>query len=225
MKKHRTLRIGAILLLIITVGAYWAWTRANAAPGWYKPPAATDVEVVRLAENVEYGLIEEFHKIRESDEPWRLRVRERQINAWLAARLPEWIKQQRGTWPTEFGTPQIRVGRSGLDVAVEVNVDDRKHVLVTRLVPEVHDGQLRFTVDEVGLGRLSIGGAPAEKLIGWIGEVADGSGAGFLGMLTGEEQVGSRIDLSDGRRVELMEMTLTGGAIVLKNRTLPAPRP
>jgi len=231
MKRPRRLW-GCLLILLVFVlalagGAAWLWRQAHATPVWYSPPDPGAQPVATLAETVEYRMTEEFQKIRGED-IWTLRILEEQINAWLAARLPEWIDHEPDlNWPGEFGIPQIRVDGRGIDLAVPVGVGDRSAVLIARLAPEIVGGQLHLNLEQAGIGRLSLPGEPAERLMSAIEQVAPGGALDdeavrrLLGVLSGEEGISSLVDLSDGRRVELLDLTLGDGMIEITSRTLP----
>ena len=230
MRLWRRWCISIVLLLVIVAGGAWLWRCARSAPSWYATLDPNDQAVIGLADTVEKRLLEEFHKIRPDEDPWTVRVREHQLNAWLAARLPEWIAHEEDLdWPRELGAPQIHVEEDGINLAVEVTLDDHAQVITTRLTPQIIDGHVYLTVDRVGVGRIALPGEGAEKLLELIERIApdgvfDESVADrFLGMLSGnEEAAGSRISLSDGRLVELIEMHLSDGAIDLTGRTLSA---
>jgi hypothetical protein len=218
-------RVLLVLLLVVIGGGAWAWHRAGSAPEWYAPPNPADQRVVQLAERVEYGMVEEFHRIRPRDEAWRLRVEEDEVNAWFAARLPEWIEHhEEVAWPDSLGAPQVRVVENGMEIALGVEGD---HVLVTRVVPEIVDGEMRLVLDRVGVGRLTMPGATASRMLEIIEGALPADAVGedlaplLSGLLTGGDGVESRIDLSDGRTVELMDLLLSEGAIEFTSRTHP----
>ena len=227
------------IMLVLAVGGFFLWYQARSAPKWYQPADPDAPEVAALAERVEYGLVEAYHKIRPEGDPWQVKVRDEEVNAWLATRMPEWIAHDEQTeWPSEFGTPQIDIGPEGINVAVEVQLGDRKQVLVSRLTPQFSDGQMQFKIDRVGLGRLAIPGVAATKLLNMVDEIAPGgvldadiaqklmSKAGGMGGMSDADGLSPDLELGDGRIVELLNMRLQDGAIDLTNRTLlPNGRP
>ncbi|MDY7108203.1 MAG: hypothetical protein SYC29_06155 [Planctomycetota bacterium] len=231
MKRSRG-RWGCLLLLLVVflfaAGAAWLWHEARSAPAWYAPPDPRAGPVTELAERIEYNATVQMQKIREADEPWTMRLEQRQINAWLAARLPEWVADESAGWPEEFGVPQVRIDEAGIDLAIEVAVGGRSGVLVSRLAPRIVDGQLRLNLEKAGVGRLGVSGEPAEKLIGAFERIAPGGAVGdetirrFLDLLAGEEGIPSMLELSDGRRVELIELTLGEEMLEITSRTRPA---
>ncbi len=118
--RGRGRRIAGGLALVAGVAAVAALVlrAALAPPAWYAPPTADDAEAVRLAERVEYRLAEELQRVRPTAEPWSVRLTDAQVNAWLALRLPAWVRQETGrTWPAHVGPPQVRTRPSGLVMA------------------------------------------------------------------------------------------------------------
>ena len=224
-------RLRRILFLVLLLGAaalIWVWAESRRAPAWYRPPDPTDVAVVEMAEQVEYGVVESFHKIRPAEKPWRVRLSDGQINAWLAARLPEWLAHEgSGAWPAGMGLPQINITENGIDVAIQAPVGDGTQLLVSRLAPRIVDGRVRVEVDRVGVGRVAVPGSPAVSIIELIDRIAPAAGMeGDLArqladVLTGSGEMDARVSLADGRRVELLEMACRDGAIELTSRTLP----
>jgi hypothetical protein len=231
MKRSRR-RWGCFVLLLIAIlfvgGAGWLWHQARSAPAWYAPPDPQAQAVNELAERVEYNTTVQMQKIRNAGESWTVRLEQDQINAWLAARLPEWIAHESGDWPEEFGIPQIRIDEAGVDLAIEIGAGGRSGVLVSRLAPQIVDGRLRLNLEEAGVGRLTVSGEPAQKLIDAFERLAPGGAVGedtvrqLLDVLSGEEGLPSLLDLSDGRRVELTALTLGQEMIDIACRTLPA---
>jgi hypothetical protein len=224
---RRALGVLFVMLLMMVATGAWFWHNLRAAPEWYAPPPADDIEVEVLAEQVEYGLVEQFHKIRPEGDEWTLRVRENQINAWLSARMPEWIAfQEKMDWPDELGVPQVRVDQEGIQLAVEVNLEGTRQVVTTRVDPRVSQGRLRLELDRVGLGRVALPGAATDRLMELLDDVAvDGKFLGDSGLgaiLQGEGSLASGLSLSDGRVVELLNVHCVDGAIDLTSLTRAA---
>ncbi len=220
-------RILTSLFVLAALGAGVLWLMANSAPSWYAPPDPADEQVAELAESVEYQLVERFHKIRPESEPWTVRIREGQINAWLASRMPEWIAHDQSfDWPEGLGTPQVHFSEEGVSLAVAAHLQDTERVLVTRLTPEIVDGRLRFSVDRMGIGNLRLPGHSIDKLIGLINRISSGAALdanaaeGLADILAGEQDFDSHVDLADGRRVEIIDLALSDGVLDLTSRTV-----
>ena len=105
----------ALILLVAFLGVF-AYFLMRTAPDWYQPPSADDPEIADLAATVEYRIVEELQRIRDTTDPkpWTVRVREEQVNAWLVARLPEWLMHEHGeSWPDDLRAPQIHIHPDG----------------------------------------------------------------------------------------------------------------
>ena len=234
-KRRRRIRLFwrillSLVVLIVLAGAF-LWYHATSAPEWYAPPDPDDAQVAEYAERVEYRLVEEYQKIRQEEEPWTMRLDDGQLNAWLAARLPEWTAHEKDFhWPAGFGVPQVHVEEDGINLAIEIEAAGQSGVLVTRLAPRIVDGQIRLEVSRVGMGRVTLPGEPARALADLLEELAPGQDLGgggarnLLGVLSGNHAVEARMGLADGRLVELLHVQLGDGTIELTNRTLPAGR-
>ncbi|MBT5583873.1 MAG: hypothetical protein HOJ54_07710, partial [Phycisphaerae bacterium] len=89
--------LGAVIGLILLAAIGW-WL-AGLTPQWYQSAATTDAAASELGETAEYRLVEEFQKIRPEEDVWRLRIPEEAINAWLTARLKQWLAGRGVDWP------------------------------------------------------------------------------------------------------------------------------
>ena len=215
-------------LLLLSLGAAWVWQGSQRAPAWYTPPDPTDIAVVQMGETVEYGVVESFHKIRPPEDTWKLRVSDGQINAWLATRLPGWLSHGgQEAWPIDLGLPQVHIGEHGIDVALPASVGEGTQLLVSRLAPRVVDGRVQVDVDRVGVGSIAVPGASAASLVELIDRIVPAEDAEadlvrkVVDLLAGRAQMDAVLPLSDGRRVELLDLAFVDGAIELTNRTLP----
>jgi hypothetical protein len=217
-------------LVIVVVGVV-LFRQAQVAPTWYAPPDVTDEEVQVFAETVEYKVMEAFHEVREPEKAWDLILPEEHLNAWLAARLPEWIAHEHQLkWPEDLGAPQVRMGRRGIDLAVEVSMGDGARVVTARVVPAIREGAIALDVDRVGLGRVTLPGEPATSVAELIERYApdtlESDGAQWmLSFLRGEQRIDTIMDLADGRTVELLEMELGKQKLRLRSRTLSGTTP
>lgn len=218
------------LTLVVGIGGGWLWRQSRMPPAWFQPPAAPGAADADMAEGIEYQVVETFHKLRPETDTWTVRIREEQINAWLAARLPDWIAHHEIDWPEDFGLPQARVGPAGIDLAVEVGAGEGRRVVVTRIAPRLVDGAIRLDVERVGVGRVALPGEAAGRVLDIIDRIAPGSvidedmAQRLVAVLTDGDGFGPAIELGDGRRVELVDVVLTDGAIALTNRTVPGGR-
>lgn len=221
-------RLFAVCFVLMVIGALVVWRLTRTPPHWYAPPNANDAAVVDLADQVEYRLLEEFQKIRDTPEPWRLRIREEQINAWLATRLMDWIAHHEDlTWPEDLDLPQIRFQPDGISLAVSIEALGGNTVVVTRVMPHFDGGDLFVELDHYSVGRLSLPGESTNHLAKLIDRYAgstamDDPGAQLLVRLfKGEERIDPVLTLADSRRVRLTNLQLESGSVVLTAHTLP----
>lgn len=224
----RPRRIALTLLILLGFGAAALWHLSTLGPRWYAPPDPSDQTVVALADAVEYRLVEEAQKLRPAqDNRWTLRVRESQVNAWLAARLPKWIAHRHGQqWPSNLGTPQVRMEPVGVSVAVPVVEGAGRQVLVARLVPQLAGGQMNVWIESVALGRIKLRGESMADLVQFLADhipqlVENANVRPVIAALEQGDSFTPEFDLSDGRRVRLLNFRLADGWIDFEVVTLP----
>lgn len=221
----------AMILLLIALATFLALL-TRSAPAWYRPPEPTDQQALALADQVEFRLLEEFQKVRPEPEPWKLRVREEHINAWLATKLRDWIESRPDLhWPENIDLPQVRFEPDGISLAVSIDAMGPAKIVVTRIRPRFEDGELFATVEQFSLGRLNIPGEPVQR----IADLVDRHAADFAGqepvaqlllrMLRGEERIDPVLELADSRRVRLTDIQLDTGSLVLTAQTLSGDAP
>lgn len=128
-------------------------------PAWYRPTGPTDAAAARLAERVEYGLLEQVQRVRPAGSRWTIRITDEQANAWLAARLPDWWRTRSGRpWPQELAPPQIITRAEALQWAAAVSGSGMRLGVVGRVVPESGGPSASggMPVAAVGLGRIGL---------------------------------------------------------------------
>lgn len=175
-----------------------------------------------MGETAEYRLVEEFQKIRPADAVWRLRIPEDAINAWLATRLPRWLKGQGGSWPTGVGTPQVHITTSGLHISMPHPALGGR-IGTLRVRPAVIDNQIQCAVS-AGVGRLPIA-IPATGMNLSNGDASDPTDPLHdLEQLLQGDRVAALIPLVDRRIVTIHDIDLQDGSVVIAATTsLPAP--
>ena len=220
-----------LLLAVITIAVTAAtvlWFTAHRPPRWWAPLEPADPEVRHLAERVEYRLIEEAHKARPANEPWRLRITQEQINAWLAARLGEWIAHQRDLdWPQGLGVPQVTLEPTGPVVGFRLGGSDRPRYFAARIVTAFDTDGVRLHIDRLWHGRLRVPGDPIAIMNEMLGEYADPAFLDdpetrrWLAILAGADPIDPVIELTDGRRVRITNIDCSTGWLILEGMTLP----
>jgi len=216
--------LGVMIVLAATAAVIWRMTQLP--PAWYAPPSVSNEETVALAEEVEYRLLEQVQKFRGSAEPsWTRRVRQEQINAWLATRLRPWIEHERGDqWPAELGTPQVRVQEGRITLALPITDGGTVRMIVAGLIPEITDRGLTLRLVEVSLGRLTLPGDPLVALAGRLSHLAAEGGNNprldeALEVLSGRRAIDPVFELADGRQVRLVSLRPHEGFIDIEMRT------
>jgi hypothetical protein len=229
-RRFRPLRVGLfvalVLVILLTAGMLGLWRLTYMAPAWWSPPDPDDRQTEALAERVEYRLAEEAHKIRTEPSPWWIEIKQDQINAWLASRLPDWVAHEHGLqWPAEVGRPQVNLNEGGVSVGVDIETDVGTRYVVAHLAPRFVDGELSLTLDSVSVGRMRIPGSS----VGSVMDRVRASGTGrflddpsveaLIAALEGGQAIDPTLTLNDGRRVRLLDVRCTRGALLLQCRT------
>ncbi len=198
-------------------------------PGWYRPPGPDHEPAVQLAEIAERRLAEEVHLIRESDEPWSLRIREDQVNAWLALRMPDWFSHHTDwKWPAGLGTPQVRFRTDRILLAVRIDTAYGRRTFVIHFAPEV-DEQSRFRprVSGLGIGRLGTAGVSGQRVHDLLQSFQPGIAERpefleWMEILTGDRALDARFRLADRREIIVERIRLGPGTLDVRARTRPA---
>ncbi|MFO0784622.1 MAG: hypothetical protein U0636_13185 [Phycisphaerales bacterium] len=115
----RRRRRALVVLGALVVAAAAAAGAARLQPGWFhSQPAAGDAQL-ETARALEQFVASELTHVRgKGAQAWRMRVRAEDVNAWLAARLPQWLEHDRSLpWPQDVGTPQARVDGQAFELA------------------------------------------------------------------------------------------------------------
>ena len=216
--------LGLILILGVSVGILWQLTREN--PYWWSPIDLSDPKISIEAEQFEYSLIEQSHKIRTKNEPWAIRIRDEHINAWLAERLSAWLTHDQNlNWPENVSVPLVRLSEDHISIAVELNFDQSARVITLEFEPIILEDELLLRVTGISLGRLTLPGTPVGKVAKWLNEAAP---EGFFDDLRVSQLLELLLEgrafmpiqsLSDGRKVRLVDIVCEDGSIVLKCNT------
>ena len=62
----------------------------------FVPPAQSSEQIDARARQFERSFAAEFTRVRPSADPWAIRIREQDLNAWLWVRLPDWVAHFEG---------------------------------------------------------------------------------------------------------------------------------
>ena len=207
---------GVSLLVIVVVVVL---ILANGVPTIHDPPSADDPVAIEVSNVFEQNFASEVTRVRPDQEPWGVRVREADLNAWLWTRLPAWVAHTAGT--SAFGAEpmlqahispdRIRLSTDSFVIAFEARVLEQR----VKIRPAAGSSIGRLPLPSVVFDRF-IESMPLSRL----GEsLVEGS----LGESDPEAEAGdlpNRFELHDGRRIELLEIQLDEGEVVLVFRTL-----
>jgi hypothetical protein len=178
---------------------------ANTAPAWWNATPDTGERALDISRALEQGVASELTKVRgPGAQSWRVSVRTQDLNAWLNARLPQWLAHDASLpWPKDVQMPQVRIGTDGIEAAAEWNgwivasawkVESGNAQLAARLVP-----------NGAKVGRL-----PAP--------FASGVGAWFVPQLA--HAVPLELHLGDGRVVRVTGVTFGHDQAVIDCTTI-----
>jgi hypothetical protein len=229
-RRKRLWRWLIVAAVLVVASAAIMWWLSRMAPAWWRPPDPRSPEVAELADRVEFRIVEEAQKIRSPEERlWRLRIREEQVNSWLAARLPAWIARQPSlVWPESFGRPQVHFQRDGLTLALEVRGGSRSRVLIGRFRPRLTSDGLYLPIDSLHIGRVRVPGDPVSRIQHLLADPETSEAFSrpvlddLIRVLRGDAPLAPFLSLADQRRIRLRGVELGLGEVVLSLETLPA---
>jgi hypothetical protein len=223
---RRLFRIALVVLALLVVGGVVLWRVSRTPPAWYHPPDVRAPAVNELAETVENRMVEQAQKVRPRAEQWSLRIRENQVNAWLATRLPKWIANQgEAEWSANRGALQVRFEPGAISLAAPIERGSSSRTLVARVQPTLESTGLRLNLDRVALGRIALPGEPLANLLRIVEPMLPASfdfdrARALMNVLDGTTLVEPEINLADGRRVRLMALRIDEGVLEFTAQTL-----
>ena len=192
--------LAVVALLAAAVGA------ARRAPAWWSEPSPWPSEDAALetARSLEQGIASETTRVRaKGSEEWSVRVRAADLNAWLAARLPQWLEHDRSLpWPDGVERVRVAIDADGLALAADWN----GFVVTTRWRVDSGEGGAPATLRAAGS---SVGSLPVP--------FASGVGAWFVPELG--RPLALRARLGDGRSVTVSDVEFSGGEAIVDCRT------
>lgn len=241
--------VGAMLLVfVLAIGTtmFISWRLASQPPEWWRPVNSADPTVDTAARRVENSISDQVHRVRPSAEAgagegaapgsatWTLVIKEAEANAWLAARLEDWLlnRSERVVWPTGASMPQVSFadGLVRLGFEIKQGASAKGRVLSVAMRPSIDaQGALWLTLESLSVGRFPVpGGTVAQG-----GSMLEGrlppemkenpDTARFLKAISGTAPLTDKAvtKLSDGRRVQILRITPKPGEVEFECRTLP----
>jgi len=202
-KPHRLRRAVLWIIACAAVLGGTAWLLSVANPSrWIDPRIiAEDEESDRRSRELEQNLPAAISRIRPVGEPWIMRIRDVDINAWIALRMPKWQQHDPSlAWPIEGATAQVEFGEG----CVTIRIAAHQRIWSGTFTPTVEAGSIHLDPGWGAVGMLPVpGGASlASRLM-------EGDAAKNLSLP-------SIFKLGDGRQVEVRRIDLVGGAVEIE---------
>ncbi len=195
----------AALLVLIALAAV-ALVLARAAPSWWAPVPRDAAGALDTARALEQGIASETTKVRGAGvQPWSVRVKAKEIDAWLGARLPQWLEfDQSLPWPEGVNGVQSEIDAGGFTLAA----DWKGFVVSTRWAIDPGSEGAPATLRAAGT---SVGNLPIP--------FAAGVGAWFVPALGAPLPLEAK--LGDGRRVRVVNVEFAEGEAIVDCETVP----
>ncbi|MBL9147724.1 MAG: hypothetical protein JNM94_03435 [Phycisphaerae bacterium] len=196
-------------------------------PAWWNPPSRVDPVAVVAGEKLENACVTEVHRVRPRGESWAVRVRDDDVNAWIATRLPKWLEHS-GT----VDAPQAMVRFRPDRIEIGARVEGVPSVSVLRCSPRMENGRLRLDGLRTRLGDLPlpfVHGILTRELAAALESPDAPDELRALAALLAGEAAAPRFSLGDGRIVELRNIEVDEGELRLEFVTeleggIPGPR-
>ncbi|MDZ4829232.1 MAG: hypothetical protein SGJ09_03420 [Phycisphaerae bacterium] len=214
-------RIGWALLFVtaLTVIAGVALLRT---PSWWSPVAAENPAALEAGENFENACISESHRVRPENQPWAVRVRDAEVNAWLATRLPKWVEHLGALRP---GAAQVRFTEGTIELATEIA--GLPSIASLRIAPVVANGAISLGRQRVAVGRFPLPVAHSLVIAPLVRSLGGSDAPDELQLaiaLLGGQAIKAEFELADGRVVRVRDIEVHDGEMLLEFETAPPAR-
>jgi hypothetical protein len=186
-------------------------------PAWWAPITAVDDAMHVRAERFEQAFVSEMHRVRGEGGPWAIRIRESDINEWLAARLPLWCDH---AGIERIGAVQVRLTAEAIELAIET--PELPALAVVRARPLLDEKGLRPSIEAARLGRLALpilGDRAVRTTLLSLGE-EDNELFALLAVILRNEPIAAAFELGDGRRLRLRDLEVREDEMLLEFETL-----
>ena len=183
---------------------------SKSRPKWFQADFSSDAQMESRSADFEQGLAAQFTKVRGHDSVWAIRIPEKDMNEWLASRLPKWLEYQ-GKSAEQFNCKvQVRCQQDHLQIAAEnswgVGVIEITPRMQSTTKEIVTPATLNIQPTAAAIGALSI---PTFII----------STFGPTDMF--ESLQASEFRLADGRRVKVQDIEVLPGEIRMQLETSP----
>ncbi|MBC24450.1 MAG: hypothetical protein CMJ32_11115 [Phycisphaerae bacterium] len=216
-------RILLVIAAMIPIGLLLIVALVLSRPGWWIQPAEVDPTEVEQASQFEQGIVSGFQRIRPDQESWAVRIRQEDVNAWLARRLPRWIDHdQQLQWPEGVGMPQVSFQDGHVVVAATRRTLGMDVIIGASIEPSIVNGRLSLSWEDGFVGRLSILVIKPTVLVPLI-ESAIGSLVSESDPAEFSDPIDPVIGLADGRQVRIIDIEVVDGSMYVQCRTSRRP--
>ncbi len=194
----------SILVLLSIIGVTIFFWLLSSPMSWYSHVQST-VPDESVAEQAEFRLVEELHKIRTEGEIWKLRIQDNAVNAWLTHRFEDWLTHEDSmSLPEGMSSPLIHTTSDGIWLGVVAAYTDGEQPVAVECFALIEGGNLVLTPRRLRIGKLPL---PLS----------------FLESMIDEQNVSlelsPQIELMDERIVTIQALNLEDGAIILTCKT------
>lgn len=142
--------------LAIVLALLGGWLAFQRIPGWYQPVRVADEDALQRIRDDLSGTYDRFNGLLiNSHEPFEFRIRQGQINAWLAAREQIWT-ESRFWLPDELRAPFLAIQEGRVRPAVTFADGDIRTVLNTRLSLSADEKNIFVRLEGVYLGSVPV---------------------------------------------------------------------
>ncbi|MDH3583645.1 MAG: hypothetical protein OER86_05465 [Phycisphaerae bacterium] len=132
-----------LLLIALVAGGTLLWTLWRSKPTYWQILDPASPAVQSEAAEIERQLPTLLTRVRPDEPTWTLEVSQTQINAWLSARLPQWLSNQ-GVNSQVTGSvrnPMVAIFPDRIEIAAEVNPLGREQVVRALFRPDYGNPQ------------------------------------------------------------------------------------
>jgi hypothetical protein len=188
-------------VLIVVIALWWMLT---SKPDYWHVLDGKNAEIRTAGERVEQTVSSLVTRVRPTGQTWQLPLSNQNINHWLAARMPNWLANQ-NVDPDIIAAlrrAQVHCEEGRLFLAVQPNLGAISPVVELMLVPRVADsGAVELYVASARAGSFDV---PLDTII-----------QKFAGNRSFPRELKLEVPLKDGREVQVVDMGLTQGAMML----------
>jgi len=206
-RRFQRVTFGSLVFLSLT--AVMAFL-SKSHPKWFQADFSSDAQMESRSADFEQGLAAQFTKVRGQDSVWAIRIPEKDMNEWLASRLPKWLEYQ-GKSAEQFNRKvQVRCQQDHMEIAAE----NSWGVGVIQITPKMQSA----TKDNSTVATLNL--EPTAAAIGALAIPAFIiSSFGPTDMFESLQK--SEFRLADGRRVKVQDIEVLPGEIRMQLQTSP----